>query len=354
MLLLSNGRMDAAQQFCASIPLTPSLAPPQVSPLVEPMSLLRGGQPSPAGLVSRGKDALLGLKGYPTGSAGEAEVVQRLLGATTSRVQEAGHLLLERLIKGKVGDAEEAYSSEDKIFRWHVGTRHPLREKPLGVYWEALGLSTMRWLTKKICMCVTPLSICWACLLLQDKGSGPREVVVSWISMLLQVNEERTRLGEGGKALNPVHLACGKAQTNLGMSQDSNKLININRSLFFCLDSKAVSKATRLIILNRNTFLKSVPLYHPTSSGSSDGLLVNLVAVLLRFCRPFMVGYLEGVIAQKGGTAGGGKFGDLFVRHLDPGYYGSHRERLGDLRGANRLGGEQQVFPQAKALNEDC
>ena len=47
-------------------------------------------------------------------------------------------------------------------------------------------------------------------MLLQDKGSGPREVIVSWISMLLQVNEERTRLGEGGKALNPVHLACGK------------------------------------------------------------------------------------------------------------------------------------------------
>jgi len=76
---------------------------PQVSPLVDPTSLLRGGQPSPSGLVSRGKDALLGLKGYPSGSGGEAEVVQRLLGVTTSRIQEAGHLLLERLIKGKVG-----------------------------------------------------------------------------------------------------------------------------------------------------------------------------------------------------------------------------------------------------------
>ena len=92
------------------------------------MSLLRSGQPSPAGLVSRGKDALLGLKGYPAGSAGEAEVVQRLLGATTSRVQEAGHLLLERLIKGKVGDAEEEEecSSEDCRFRGHIG------EEPFG------------------------------------------------------------------------------------------------------------------------------------------------------------------------------------------------------------------------------
>ena len=94
------------------------------------------------------------------------------------------------------------------------------------------------------------------------------------------------------------------------------------------------------------SYLNSVLFYHPASSGSSDGLLVNLVAVLLRFCRPFMVGYLlDGVVAQKGSAAGGGKFGDLFVRHLDPGYYGAHRERLGDLRGANRLGGEQQCFP---------
>ena len=73
-----------------------------MSPLVDPISVLRG-PPSAAALVSRGKEALLGLRGYPAGGTGEAEVVQRLLGGTTRRVQEAGHLLLERLIKGKVG-----------------------------------------------------------------------------------------------------------------------------------------------------------------------------------------------------------------------------------------------------------
>ena len=45
----------------------------------------------------------------------------------------------------------------------------------------------------------------------QDKGSSPREVVVSWLSMALRVNEERTRLGEAGKSLNPAHLVCGEA-----------------------------------------------------------------------------------------------------------------------------------------------
>ena len=62
--------------------------------------------------------------------------------------------------------------------------------------------------------------------------------------------------------------------------------------------------------------------------------MVNLVGVLLRFCRPFVVGYLEG------GGAAGGKFGDLFERHLDPGYYRAQGQRLGQLAGAACLGGE--------------
>ena len=65
------------------------------------MSILRG-PPTAASFISRGKEALLSLRGYPAGGAGEADVVLRLLGGATRRVQEAGHLLLERLIKGKV------------------------------------------------------------------------------------------------------------------------------------------------------------------------------------------------------------------------------------------------------------
>ena len=60
----------------------------------------------------------------------------------------------------------------------------------------------------------------------------------------------------------------------------------------------------------------------------------NLVGILLRFCRPFVSGYLES------GRAPGGKFSDLFIRHLDPSYFATQGQRLGDLRGVNYLGGK--------------
>ena len=63
-------------------------------------------------------------------------------------------------------------------------------------------------------VCMYLLICVWYCYLSplasQDKGGGPREVIVSWVALLERANEERTALGEAGKALNPAHLTCGE------------------------------------------------------------------------------------------------------------------------------------------------
>ncbi len=79
----------------------------------------------------------------------------------------------------------------------------------------------------------------------------------------------------------------------------------------------------------------------PTRTGCSDGFMVNLSGVMLRFCRPFVSGYLEG------GPAG--KFGDLFQKHLDPEYFAGQAARLGDLSKATVLAGGEHGRSGGKA-----
>lgn len=50
--------------------------------------------------VVQAREALMSLRGYPS-SPGETDVVVKMVETAVRRIQEAGHLLLERLLKGK-------------------------------------------------------------------------------------------------------------------------------------------------------------------------------------------------------------------------------------------------------------
>jgi hypothetical protein len=65
------------------------------------------------------------------------------------------------------------------------------------------------------------------------------------------------------------------------------------------------------------------------TAGGSDGFTVNAAAIMLRFARPFVEGYL----------AKSPKFADLFERHLSPSYFASQHHRLGDATSSMTLAG---------------
>ena len=44
---------------------------------------------------------------------------------------------------------------------------------------------------------------------LKQDRAGAREVVLAWMSLMCQLNEDRTLLGEARKLLNPTHLMTG-------------------------------------------------------------------------------------------------------------------------------------------------
>jgi hypothetical protein len=61
--------------------------------------------------------------------------------------------------------------------------------------------------------------------------------------------------------------------------------------------------------------------------------MINLLGILMRFARPFVVGYLEG--------GASGKFADLVEKHLEPSYLTEHSYRLGGMpAGLTSLAGE--------------
>ena len=64
-------------------------------------------------------------------------------------------------------------------------------------------------------------------------------------------------------------------------------------------------------------------------AGCTDGLMINVSAVCLRFCRPFV----EGFLAREP------KHIDLFTKHINPQYYTLQAHRLGDLSATNTLVG---------------
>ena len=73
--------------------------------------------------------------------------------------------------------------------------------------------------------------------------------------------------------------------------------------------------------------------------------MINVSAVCLRFCRPFV----EGFLAREP------KHIDLFTKHINPQYYTLQAHRLGDLSATNTLagsGGEGGDEQQAHRLGD--
>jgi hypothetical protein len=69
--------------------------------------------------------------------------------------------------------------------------------------------------------------------------------------------------------------------------------------------------------------------------------MVNLTAAALRFCRPFVTGYLDPTDT---------KFRDLFDRHLSPSYYAACSHRTGDMSAVNSLAGA--IVPQQAVVHD--
>lgn len=99
-------------------------------------------------------------------------------------------------------------------------------------------------------------------------SSAPREAVVAWLAAAAAVNVDRITAGERGRALMPA---------------------------------------------------------------SNDNYALSLVAVALRFCRPFVSGFLEGQP----------KFRDVLTKHLSPDYYTRAAHRLPGLEKEATLAGEK-------------
>lgn len=90
----------------------------------------------------------------------------------------------------------------------------------------------------------------------------------------------------------------------------------------------AVADANKARTLMGETGIKAQAATELTAGGS-DAFTVNTTAIMLRFARPFIEGYL----------AKSPKFTDLFDKHLNPSYYTSQTHRLGDSSKAMTLAG---------------
>lgn len=78
-----------------------------VSSVVDPMLVFQlRGSVNPNMVKSRGKDALLALKGYPMGNAAQLDVTLQTLQSSQVKARDATHKILERVIKGKVRERE--------------------------------------------------------------------------------------------------------------------------------------------------------------------------------------------------------------------------------------------------------